>query len=112
MPYDNPETGEVAGFDIEFKTAKHKASNFSVPRMFIFLAGELKEIFDSFAIVKASTTETTTTPSTTSPDYLANVQEGESDTTTAIARNLMEEDEDDKDSECNSSYPDDCILPW
>jgi hypothetical protein len=107
--YDDPRTGEVTGYDIEFKTAKYNASNFPVPGMFMqqfFLAGELKKIFTSFAIVKAST-GTTTTELTTSTEDSTNGDEGSEDA--AISTTTQEEGEDGGDTECDSSYPDDCI---
>ena len=87
--YDYPGTGEVTGFDIEFKTAKYNASNFPVPGMFMqqfFLAGELKKIFNSFTIVKAPTgtgAATTTTDLTTSTEGSTSEGEG-SETATAF----------------------------
>ena len=72
-----------------------------------FLAGELKEIFNSFAIVKGSTG--TATDLTTSTEDSTSGGEG-SETATAIGTTTQEE-EDGGDTECDPSYPDDCIPP-
>jgi hypothetical protein len=110
--YNDLETGEVTGYDIEFKTAKYNAVNFSVPGMFMqqfFLAGELKKIINSFAIVKASTG--TTTELTTSTEGSTSGDEGSENAATATSTTTQEEEEDGGDTECDSSYPDDCIPP-
>jgi hypothetical protein len=112
--YDDPGTGEVTGYDIEFKTAKYNASNFPIPGMFMqqfFLAGELKEIFNSFTIVKAST-GTTTTDLTTSTEDSTSGEEGSETAATATSTTTQEEENGDGgDTKCDSSYPDDCIPP-
>ena len=65
-----------------------------------FLAGELKEIFNSFAIVKAPT-GTTTTGLTTGTEDSTSGDEGAETTTTATSTSTQEE-EGGGDSECDS----------
>jgi hypothetical protein len=71
-----------------------------------FLAGELKKIFNSFTIVKASTGTATTTDLTTSTEDSASVEEGSETAATATSTTTQEEEEDGGDTECDPSYPD------
>ena len=98
---------------LSLRLRSYNASNFPVPGMFMqqfFLAGELKEIFNSFAIVKAPT-GTTTTDLTTSTEDSTSGDEGSETASARLLGTTTQEEEDGGDTECDSSYPDDCIPP-
>jgi hypothetical protein len=102
--YNDPQTGEVTGYDVEFRTQEFNAANLPAPGMIAQaehnnLAPELEKIFGSFEIVKTSAA---------SSSAIAEAQ-GEVTETTQIEE--TEETEQEEETGCDPSYPDVCIPP-
>jgi hypothetical protein len=101
--YNDPQTGEVTGYDVEFRTQEFNAANLPAPGMIAQvqhnnLAPELEKIFGSFEVVKTSAA---------SSSAIAEAQ-GEATETTQIEET---EETEQEETECDPSYPDVCIPP-
>jgi hypothetical protein len=99
--YNDAQSGEVTGYDVEFRTQEFNAENLPAPGMIAQaehnnLAPELERIFGSFEIVRSSTAAVVS--------VIAEAQ-GEATETTQIEQTEPEE------RECDPSYPDVCIPP-
>ncbi len=108
--YNDPQTHEVTGYDVQFRTDKFNAANLPVAGMIMqpehnYLAPELKKIFGSFEVVRTSTVATS--PAAQSQVGLTeSTQTGERP---QVQQGPQVEETGQEESDCDPSYPDNCI---